>query len=241
MLNACSTPDSIVKRVILTSSVAAVVGDIWENKTYSEENFSLESESRQAYTKSKIKAEKSAWEFMKSKNPKFELTVINPGYIVGPILTETFTASMEIVKRLMNREISRVVDIPLPGCDVRTVAQAHIAALKSPNSPSKRYLVVTKEEPERFKDYAEWLDEEFKNKGYPNIATKIAPSFLIKIAGFFSKTAGFVVPMLDKKPKFNNSKLIEELNIQPMDTKAAFLEMAYTMINKDFVINKLTK
>lgn len=211
-----------------------------ENKIYSEENFALESESHQAYTKSKIKAERLAWEFMRSKNLKFELTVINPGYIVGPILTETFTASMEIVKRLMNREISRLPDIPLPGCDVRTVAAAHIAALKSPHSPSKRYLVVTKQEPERFKDYADWLNEEFKNKGYPNIPTKIAPSFLIRIAGFFSKTVGFITPMLDKKPKINNSKLIEELNIQPMDTKKAFLEMAYSMIEKDFVPNRFT-
>lgn len=82
VLRACLQEGSKVKRVVLTSSVAAIAGDHFRHGfTYTEKDWP-ETKDQQPYTKSKIMAEQAAWNFMKEKNPSFELTTINPGFVM---------------------------------------------------------------------------------------------------------------------------------------------------------------
>jgi nucleoside-diphosphate-sugar epimerase len=86
VLRACVQEGSKVKRVVLTSSVAAVNGDTYENgRTYSEKDWTDLSKTS-AYPKSKTLAEKAAWDFVNERQSKglscFELAVINPGYVM---------------------------------------------------------------------------------------------------------------------------------------------------------------
>ena len=85
VFRACAQEEK-VKRVVLTSSVAAIAGDNFEhNKHYTEKDWA-DPNLLSAYPKSKVLAEKSAWEFLeerKKNNLKcFELAVINPGYVM---------------------------------------------------------------------------------------------------------------------------------------------------------------
>lgn len=82
VLKACIQPGSKVKKVVLTSSVAAVAGDNFKHLYTYTENDWPDLENQQAYTKSKIMSEKAAWNFMKENNPKFALVTINPGYVM---------------------------------------------------------------------------------------------------------------------------------------------------------------
>lgn len=82
VLKACLQPGLNIKKVVLTSSVAAVAGDNFKNLYTYTENDWPDLKDQQAYTKSKIMAEKSAWDFMKENNPNFILTTINPGYVM---------------------------------------------------------------------------------------------------------------------------------------------------------------
>ena len=80
VLKACVQEGSKVKRVVLTSSMVAIIGDEWTTgKVYSENDFS------DAYTKSKILAERAAWDFVKERKKAnqscFDLVVMNPGFI----------------------------------------------------------------------------------------------------------------------------------------------------------------
>ena len=86
MLRACVQPDSKVKRVVLTSSIAAVSGSSYLNgKTYSEDDWS-DMTNIAPYPKSKTLAEKAAWDFLKEREKNnetsFELAVINPGFVI---------------------------------------------------------------------------------------------------------------------------------------------------------------
>jgi nucleoside-diphosphate-sugar epimerase len=83
VLKACALEDSTVKRVVLTSSVASVSGDVTTHGyTYSEKDWS-DPNKIGAYSKSKVLAEKSAWDFVKeNSHHKFELTTINPGFVM---------------------------------------------------------------------------------------------------------------------------------------------------------------
>jgi nucleoside-diphosphate-sugar epimerase len=86
VLRACVQEGSKVKRVVLTSSVAAIAGSNFENnRTYTEKDWP-NVDILDPYSKSKTLAEKSAWNFLeerkKNKLPCFELAVINPGYVM---------------------------------------------------------------------------------------------------------------------------------------------------------------
>ncbi len=43
-------------------------------------------------------AERAAWDYMMGLSPeeKFELTVINPGFVIGPVISGGITTSMEV-------------------------------------------------------------------------------------------------------------------------------------------------
>lgn len=83
VLRACAQEGSKVKRVVFTSSMAAIAGDSYiPEHTYSEKDWS-DPYKLLPYYKSKTLAEKAAWDFIKSRQeenlPCFELSVINPG------------------------------------------------------------------------------------------------------------------------------------------------------------------
>jgi nucleoside-diphosphate-sugar epimerase len=85
VLRACAQEGSTVKRVVLTSSVAAIAGEIYKHGyTYTEKDWP-EGE-LEPYLKSKTVAEKAAWDFVKERENKglwcFELAVVNPGYVM---------------------------------------------------------------------------------------------------------------------------------------------------------------
>jgi nucleoside-diphosphate-sugar epimerase len=86
ILKACVQEESKVKRVILTSSIVTITGDYFENnKTYSEKD-RPEVERQTAYTRSKILAERAAWNFVRDREhnglPCFDISFINPGYVL---------------------------------------------------------------------------------------------------------------------------------------------------------------
>ena len=86
VFRACVQEGSKVKRVVLTSSVAAVADEAFtDGKKYSETDWP-NSDVLTPYPKSKALAEKAAWDFLKEKETKnekcFELSVINPGFVM---------------------------------------------------------------------------------------------------------------------------------------------------------------
>ncbi|KAF8035717.1 hypothetical protein BT93_C1674 [Corymbia citriodora subsp. variegata] len=142
ILRACAKVPSI-KRVVITSSMAAVVytGRPLNSSVVLDEtwfsNLAICEESKLWYPLSKTLAEKAAWEFTKENG--IDLVVINPGHVIGPLLQPTVNLSAEIIPNLING-----VQLPFE-CfafvDVRDVALVHILALENP-SASGRYCLV---------------------------------------------------------------------------------------------------
>jgi dihydroflavonol-4-reductase len=91
-----------VKRVVLTSSAAAIVygrkkGD--RSGVYNEENWTALENSKDLtpYIKSKTLAESAAWEFMEKEAKGMELTTVCPGAILGPVLEQDFGTSANML------------------------------------------------------------------------------------------------------------------------------------------------
>ena len=93
-----------IKRVVLTSSVAAVNSHMMSGTSDHTTWTDINSKYVTPYQKSKTIAEKAAWDFYNNQdsNNKMELAVINPGGVMGPQLgNDLGGASTQIVSQLI--------------------------------------------------------------------------------------------------------------------------------------------
>jgi dihydroflavonol-4-reductase len=134
-----------VKKVVLTSSIAAIFTGQSHTNHFTEKNWSNTAESP-PYEKSKHLAEKEAWRIYYKNPDKFELSVINPGYIQGPTFSGSnqFTSS-ELVVKVLSGNMPGIPRVSIGIVDVRDVALAHVRCIEREFfqiSNGKRYILV---------------------------------------------------------------------------------------------------
>lgn len=222
VLNAANKSDS-VKKVILTSSVAAIHGD---NKDMSElgiEEFTEEhyntssSVEHQPYSFSKVSAEKEAWKMYEAQN-QWELIVINPSFVMGPLLvSETKSGSITFMHDLLSGKFrTGAPELYFGFVDVRDIADAHILALENENAKGRHILCESVRSVIELRDIIEKLyPKKFK------LPLMKAPKFLLLIIGkSFGLTNKFVSRNIGWKIKLNNTKSINELGVKykPLET-----------------------
>ena len=131
-----------VKRVVLTSSMAAVT-DSPGDKVLTEADWNDQSSlTRNPYYYSKTLAERAAWDFMAREKPGFDLVAINPFLVVGPCHTATINTSVQTLVNLIRGTYPAVMALTWGFVDVRDVAAAHLAAVARPAAKG-RYLCVS--------------------------------------------------------------------------------------------------
>ncbi|KAI0076359.1 NAD-P-binding protein [Panus rudis PR-1116 ss-1] len=151
-----------VKRVVVTSSVAAVftVG-LPEERTFSEKDWNersikeVEEKGKQAnagdkYCASKTLAEKAAWAFVERNKGaiQWDLVTINPPYVFGPVIHEVpepsaLNTSVDMVYRnVFKGEADKETIATFSGSwvDARDVAEAHVQALKKEEAGGNRFV-----------------------------------------------------------------------------------------------------
>lgn len=184
-----------VKRVVLTSSVAAISSghDKTENlaasegcgadKVWSEDDWSRV-EGCEAYPKSKTLAEMAAWKYIREEQPEgrnLELVVINPGFVIGPALIKAPCSSVNVISRLLKGELPMLPKLHMNCVDVRDVAKAHINAMEQPVAGQRFLLVSTGI---WFTDMGKILADRFKKDGY-SPPTVEAPYWLLWLVAIF--------------------------------------------------------
>src|SRR5579863_7959125 len=98
--------DAGVKRVVLTSSYAAIgYGRTPLDRPFDERDWSDPEADIGAYPKSKTLAERAAWEFIEREGGGMELAVVNPVVVFGPVLARDYSTSVMIVQRMLDGAI----------------------------------------------------------------------------------------------------------------------------------------
>jgi nucleoside-diphosphate-sugar epimerase len=140
-----------VRRVVLTSSVAAVHGDNIDardvpdhklDESHWNDSSSLD---HNPYQYSKVAAERQAWRIQKEQS-RWDLVTINPGVVFGPSLTtRSQSASIDTLLAMGDGRLRNgVPDLVYGYVDVRDVAKAHVLAAFTAEA-SGRYLLVAGE------------------------------------------------------------------------------------------------
>lgn len=138
-----------IKRVVLTSSVAAVRstkspappknGELYTCADWNESS-TLESE---PYPLSKVLAEKAAWDIAKREG--ISLVTINPVFVVGPVISSRVDAtSIRLLKDVLEGRATTFATGNLWYVSVQDVARAHVRAAEVTDARG-RYLVAASE------------------------------------------------------------------------------------------------
>ncbi|KID88579.1 NAD(P)-binding domain protein [Metarhizium guizhouense ARSEF 977] len=160
ILKAVKRSAPTVKRVIVTSSFAAVLDEKHlsdGSHTFTEESWNpvgtqdlLHASPTTAYRLSKTLAEKAAWDFVAREKPGFDLATICPPVVFGPVAHHL--ASPGDINTSNERAAALVTGawnggIPATGpvtvwVDVRDAALAHVRAMERPEAGGRRYLTI---------------------------------------------------------------------------------------------------
>jgi nucleoside-diphosphate-sugar epimerase len=135
--------DAGARRVVLTSSFAAVGYSPKPGAEYTEEDWTdPDMPGLPPYPRSKTIAERAAWDFVEHEGGETELVVINPTFILGPTLTASARSSLQLVKAMLDGTMPVVRRQRFGLADVRDVAELHILAMAAPEAAGKRFLAL---------------------------------------------------------------------------------------------------
>lgn len=152
--------NSSIKRVVLTSSFAAVYDASEGNQpgvVLNEENFSpltwedgaTTKDPAVAYRVSKTISENLAWNFMETHSPGFDLVVLCPTMVFGPLYSTKLISDLKELN-FSNQIIMKLLDSPsgeIPPTknpvwvDVRDLAEYHVSALIKAEASNQRFLI----------------------------------------------------------------------------------------------------
>ncbi|MAR94971.1 MAG: aldehyde reductase [Gammaproteobacteria bacterium] len=220
-----------VKKVVLTSSVAAIFETTVLKKYYDESDWSDPSKPEiNHYAKSKTLAEMAAWDFVKNEGNPFELAVINPALVIGPTLSDDLGESNKAISLLVTGKMPITVPLQFGYVDVRDVASAHILAMQNPASNGERFALSEKDL--WYEDVAKLLRANGFNK-----APKInLPKWAAKFLAPFSSEIKFALPTIGRvRSVKNTTKAKDILGWEPRSAEESILEIAEQIKAMDLI------
>lgn len=222
--------DSGVKRVVMTSNFGAV-GYSHKDKSsvITEESWTNPNEKGlSVYNKSKVLAEKAAWDFMKNEGGTLELSVINPMGIFGPSLNADLSSGFEMLKKLLDGSMKAIPDIRLGIVDVRDVAELHILAMENPDANGQRFLALAGGTMSLLEIV------KFLNVKMPfattKATTKSLPTFIIRIMALFNNQAKAILPLVGIYRNASNEKARTLLGWKPRSNEEAVTATVMSLI-----------
>lgn len=223
--------DAGVKRVVVTSSFAAIgYGASPQSRSaYTELDWTDPKLANPPYIRSKVIAERAAWDFIHTESSGLELAVVNPVGIFGPVLGKDYSASIAIVKRMLDGAMPGLPDIYFGVVDVRDVADLHIKAMTSTDANGQRFLAVAGPLIS-MADVAAILRNHL-GEAASKVPTKRLPNWQIRLAALFSPVARQITPNLGLKRESSNEKARTLLEWNPRPNEAVILSTAESLIN----------
>ncbi len=222
--------DARVKRVVLTSSFAAIgYGHPPQSAPFDETSWTdPQAPDVQPYVKSKTLAERAAWDFMAREGGELELAVVNPVGVFGPVLGPDYSTSILLVQRLMDGAVPGCPKITFGIVDVRDVADLHLRAMTNPAATGERFLAVTGD----FMSMVEIARVLRERLGVSarRVPTRQLPNWLIRLAAWRDPAVKQILPELGKTKNATNQKARQLLGWSPRSREDALVATAESLL-----------
>ena len=181
-----------VRRFVMTSSVAAIsYGRGRGTHHFTEADWTLlEQPGLTPYIRSKTIAERAARDWVAKEGGGIEFCTINPSVVLGPVWSADYSASVTIVKRLLDGSMSACPDIGFGVVDVRDVADLHVRALKAPGMAGERFIASGRFM--KLREIAAVLRAELGPQAR-KVTTRNLPDWAVRMAALFNPLARAVI------------------------------------------------
>ena len=216
------------KRVVLTSSVAATSqrtgGDTLSDETVWT---TLDDPKVGAYARSKTLAERAAWDLIAEAGGATTLATVNPALVLGPVLSEDYSDSVQVVQRLLAGRMPGLPRLGFNIVDARDVADLHIRAMTAPEAAGQRFIAAA--------HYA-WMSDLAAilranlGEAAAKVPTRMVPDLVVRFASLFDKDLQFVTPSLGLRRDFSSAKAQDLLGWRPRSLDETVLECARSLI-----------
>ena len=227
--------DSGVARVVMTSSAAAVAyGHGGRKQPFTEADWSdpADRSDSSAYERSKMIAERAAWDWQAREGGALQLVTICPGAVLGPVLGRDFSASLDIVKKLIDGSLPGLPRFGFPLVDVRDIADLHIRAMRAPGAAGQRYIGAGQ---------FTWMADVARvlRDRVPEVARKVPklrlPSWLVRLSARFDPVVRGRLFELDKERPVSAEKARRELGWAPRPDGDTIADTARSLIAEGLV------
>ncbi|MEP6873273.1 MAG: NAD-dependent epimerase/dehydratase family protein [Burkholderiales bacterium] len=218
-----------VKRFVMTSSVAAIsYGRGRGVHHFTEADWTqLDKPGISPYIQSKTIAERTARDWVAAEGAGIEFCTINPSVVLGPVWSRDYSASLGIVKNLLNGKVRVCPDFGFGVVDVRDVADLHVRALKAPGMAGERFIASG-----RFMKMREVADVLRAGLGAQanQVTTRNVPDWLVRVAALFNPLARAVVGELGSVRNQDASHAKAKLGWTTRPVEASILDSARSLI-----------
>jgi len=222
--------DAQVKRVVLTSSFAAIgYGQPEQSKPFDETNWTNPAgDDILPYVKSKTIAERAAWDFIAKEGGNLELAVVNPVAVFGPVLGPDFSTSILLLERLMDGAMPGLPHLYFGVVDVRDVADLHLRAMTHPAAKGERFLALAG-------DFLSMLDIANVLKSRMGEAAKLVPTrqlpdWVVRLAALRDPAVKQILPELGKTKNGTNAKAKRVLGWAPRTSEDSIVATAESLV-----------
>jgi len=222
--------DAGVKRVVLTSSFAAIgYGHEQQTAPFDETTWTnLDGAGITPYAKSKTLAERAAWDFIAKEGGSLELSVVNPVGVFGPVLGPDYATSILIVQRMMDGAMPGLPRLYFGAVDVRDVVGLHLRAMTHPAAKGERFLAVAGDFMSML-DIAQVLKARL-GEAAQKVPTRELPNWMVSIAALFDPAVKQIIPELGKKKNATSAKAQRVLGWAPRSREDAVVATGESLV-----------
>lgn len=211
-----------VRRVVMTSSGAAATPAPKGDVVIAEDLWTDPGEpGLTAYRRSKVLAEKAAWDFVATTPLAPELTTVLPGAIFGPALPGTSRSSTAVLERLLTGAMPAVPHIEMGISDVRDLAELHLLAMTEPVAAGERYLGTS--EVLTMGEIARLLRDGLGERA-GRTPTRAMPDLVLRVVARFRPEVRALVPMLGRHITTSSAKAQEQLGWRPRPARETVVD-----------------
>ncbi len=225
--------DHGVKRVVVTSSIAAIrLAKGTQQRSLTEEDWTdPDTDGLTPYVRSKTIAERAAWDLVRERGAEDRLAVVNPGAIIGPLLHDDMSYSVQAVERLL-KGMPGVPRLGFNFVDVRDVADLEIRAMTSPEAGGKRFIAVTK---------WLWMSEAGQilrdrlGDQASKVPTRTVPNLVVRGMALFDGGIRSIVGTLGKRTNLSSERARSTLGWSPRPIEDTIAETGESLIRHGVV------
>ena len=223
-----------VARFVQTSSVAAIAyGHGKGVHRFTEADWTdVNGPDVYAYVKSKTLAERAARDWIAGQGGAMEFVSVNPAAVLGPVWSDDFSASIEVVRQLLGGLLPGCPDLGFGIVDVRDVADLHVRALTAPGIAGERFIAAGPFM--KLIDVARVLKAQMPADAR-KVPTRTLPDWLVRVSALFNPMIRQITGELGNVRDADAGHALAMLGWQTRPVEQSIVDCARSLIERGVV------